>query len=751
VDGTRYVRYPYSDFGAGWVGGFDDWLEGISTPGWHTVRLITDPDNTIAESSENNNVWERQFYWTPSAPYSDDMESGTDDWTASGLWHQVDQSSPYPESHSGLHSWWYGQDGTGNYETGSANYGDLTSPPIYIPSTGYYLRFWYDYESETQGPDWDQRWVQLSVDGGPFNNVLQLYDDPMNWWLQSSAIDLSGYAGHTIQVRFHLDTLDAYYNSYRGWYIDDFDVSATPPPSCGDTHEPNNTPGQATAIAYGQTLSANICPGGDYDWYAFTGTAGDKVIVDIDAQVNGSWLDSYIFLLDSDGTSVRAESDDEIFADVLDSKLGYQLPHDGTYYIKVKAWNHPTVGGTDYFYTIRLLTDDANPSSAEITSPGNDAWLDPNLETITVSASDNESGINRVEFLWHDADWQNSDWIWLGADHDGRDGWSWDFDTSGLVEQRGGAFYIWAFDWAGNWAGAASWNLGIDRTPPTVTASALPMYGNAPFRDFYLFWGGGDNLSSIASYDFQYREGTGGTWTDIMTDTTNTYYHFVGQDGHTYYFRARARDYAGNLSTYAGGDGDAQHTVQICSTPPDTYEADNAYTSAKWITTDGASQTHTIHAEGDQDWVKFSATTGVTYTLATTNTGGHADTVLYLYNTDGSTLIVSNDDYPEMNYASRIDWQPIANGVYYAKVVHWDTYAYGCTTAYGLSITTSRPIPEDVIPDGKVDGADIQAVGFHWRQRSGDPGWDSRFDLDRDGDVDIADVERVAAVWGTRH
>jgi len=68
-------------------------------------------------------------------------------------------------SFSGEHSWWYGQDSTGNYETGSANSGDLTSTPILIPSAGQYLRFMYLYESETYGPDWDQRWVQISVDG----------------------------------------------------------------------------------------------------------------------------------------------------------------------------------------------------------------------------------------------------------------------------------------------------------------------------------------------------------------------------------------------------------------------------------------------------------------------------------------------------------------------------------------------------------------------------------------------------------
>lgn len=688
VDDTRYVRYPFSNWGSGGVGGFDDWMETISTPGWHTVRLITDPDNTIAESDETNNVWESQFYWTPTAPYFDDMESGTNGWTATGLWHQVDFIGP-----DGWRRWWYGQDSTNNYDTGAANSGDLTSPPLYIPSTGYYLRFLYYYETETQGTDWDQRWVQISVDGGPFNNVLQLYDDPMVWWLRSQVIDLSGYAGHTIQVRFHFDTIDDAHNDYRGWYIDNFDISATPPPSCADTHEPNNIPALATDIAYGQTLSADICPGGDYDYYRFTGTAGDRIVVDIDTS-NESWLDSYVFLLDSDGTSVLAENDDEV-SGVRDSHLGYHLPHDGTYYIKVKAWNHPSAGGTEYFYTIHLLVDEINPSTAEITSPGNDAWLDPNMETVAVTATDNESGINRVEFLWHDADWQNSDWIWLGADNDGRDGWSWDFDTSSLPDQQGGAFYIWAFDWVGNWTGAGTWNLGIDRTAPTASTYVSPMYGDAPFQDFHVWWNGDDNLSGIAGYDVQYRDGVNGVWTNLLTGTTDTYYRFVGQNGHTYYFRSRAYDHTGNVGSYSD---EVSHTVQTCAIEADAYEVDNAYTSAHPIETDGLWQMHNFHAEGDQDWVRFIALPGITYTLVTTNTGGHADTVIYLYGSDGNILIDYNDDDPENWPASRLIWQPSTGGLYYIKVKHLDPYAYGCTTGYGLSVTPSQTIYHTYLP-----------------------------------------------------
>jgi PKD repeat protein len=822
IDDERVGHYDFGDVLAGQNWAFFDWWEVIDTPGWHTLESVVDPDGLIKESDETNNTWGRQFYWIPTAPYSDDLENGSDDWTATGLWHLTDAwqvdfyndtsltyhtnqtfkpgqfinddwgyydgpgygvsadefsaryqryvyfdrsgdwvfraqaddgvrlyvdgqkvmdewwdscchditatvtlatgyhlveleyyentrgsyvsvwwdepqtqtatpntPSPAHASDANAHSWWYGQENTGSYDTGAATSGELTSPPVYIPDSGYYLRFWYWYETETQSPYWDQRKVQISVDDGPFYDVLQLYDDPMNYWLQSPAIDLSSYAGHTIQVRFYFNTFDAQYNSYQGWYIDDFEISDTPPPTCGDTHEPNGSPAEATSISYGQSVDADICAGGDYDFYQFTGGQGDKIAVDIDAMSEGSSLDPYAYLLRDDGSTVLAQNDDEITAEVRDSLLGYQLPYTGTYYIKVKAWDHPSAGSSDHFYTLKLLTDDANPSSAEVTTPSTDSWLDPETVTVTVSAVDDESGVHRVEFLWHDADWENAEWVWLGADYDGRDGWTLPFDTSTEIEQRGGAVYVWAFDWLGNWTGAASWNLGIDRTPPSVIPDAYPSYGDAPFRDFWVnWWNSYDNQSGIASYDVQYQDGAAGTWTDLAISTTQVYTLFVGQDDHTYYFRARARDYAGNLSAYSTDE--VSHIVDICETTADDYESDGVISSASWITPDGYSQIHNIHTEEDTDWVKFEAQAGITYTLTTGNTGDHADTVLELYDTDGSTLLAENDDCPGRWPASCLDWQVPGDGTYYVKIYHWDEYAYGCTTEYGLSIISNR-------------------------------------------------------------
>jgi C1A family cysteine protease/putative hemolysin len=124
---------------------------------------------------------------------------------------------------------------------------------------------------------------------------------------------------------------------------------------CNDANEPNDSPATATSISSEQAIEADICPSGDYDFYAFTGNAGAQMVVDIDAESDGSFLDSYVYLLDSDGTTVLAENDDE--DDSFDSYLEYELSHGGTYYIRVRDYGYG--GGPYHTYSIRILADKA--------------------------------------------------------------------------------------------------------------------------------------------------------------------------------------------------------------------------------------------------------------------------------------------------------------------------------------------------------------------------------------------------------
>ncbi|MEW6486517.1 MAG: hypothetical protein AB1578_01205 [Thermodesulfobacteriota bacterium] len=152
--------------------------------------------------------------------FQDNVEGGVGGWTTSGLWQQVTTGSSCREANSGNASWYYGT-GACNFDVGT-NSGSLTSSAFTIPA-GHdvvQLSFWSWYETETTGTSWDRRIVQISVDGGPFENLIQFSGDTMRKWSQKT-LDLTAYAGRSVQIRFFFNTVDSIANNYRGWYVDD--------------------------------------------------------------------------------------------------------------------------------------------------------------------------------------------------------------------------------------------------------------------------------------------------------------------------------------------------------------------------------------------------------------------------------------------------------------------------------------------------------------------------------------------------
>lgn len=123
--------------------------------------------------------------------------------------------------------------------------------------------------------------------------------------------------------------------------------------------------------------------------------------------------------------------------------------------------------------------------------------------------------------------------------------------------------------------------------------------------------------------------------------------------------------------------------VTACVATPDVYESDDTPVTASSIML-GQTQRHNFSGPGDRDWVSFAAQGGVTYTLRTLNLGPSADTYLYVYDTDATTLLASNDD-DGGSLASSIDWTAPATGTYFALVQHWNPNLGGCGTAYDLA------------------------------------------------------------------
>jgi hypothetical protein len=375
-----------------------------------------------------------------------------------------------------------------------------------------------------------------------------LYDDEPNQWLQAT-LDISDYSGQTIQVRFHFASLDDQKNDdFEGWLIDDFEITQSALPTCSDA---DNTPAGANSIEFNQTLSQKICPTGDVDYFKFEGLAGDHIVLDVDTPSNNPVddLDLYLFLVDGDGESILTQHDDEILGIRLDPHLGYRLTRSGTYYVRARLWSHPSHGGEEFTYNLTLNKDNTAPQGIFI-SPTTGSYLQDSQDlTLSVSVSDLESGISHVEFLYHPGDWLTKNWQVIGTDQDGSDGWKITFDTTALSEQKNMAFFANIYDWAGNWMGAGSWDLVLDRTSPVTALDSLePIQQSTAFQ---LQWTGSDNLSGIEYHELQSQIGTG-VWSEILPNPSGTYNSiwFVGQSGRQYNFRMRGLDYAGNQESF---------------------------------------------------------------------------------------------------------------------------------------------------------------------------------------------------------
>lgn len=100
---------------------------------------------------------------------------------------------------------------------------------------------------------------------------------------------------------------------------------------------------------------------------------------------------------------------------------------------------------------------------------------------------------------------------------------------------------------------------------PVSQMSQLPAVSPASFT---VSWSGYDQgPSGLKDFDFQVKDGASGTWTSLMIATTATSDVYTGVGGHTYYFRTRAHDIAGNYESWPP-DYDVFTTVE--SLPPVT-------------------------------------------------------------------------------------------------------------------------------------------------------------------------------------
>jgi hypothetical protein len=620
-------------------------------------------------------------------------------WTPSGLWKRETSIVQGPRGWEDMYFWYGERDSSEvpNYST--AHSGALTSPPIELVSATPYLRFWYYYLTEIKPDDatrsstkyWDQRWVQVSVDNGPFINIFQLSGDPGGEWQQSPYIPIPATAGQVIRLRFYFDTIDgladgqAPDNYYAGWLVDDTRILSSAAASCSDGFEPDNTPRWATILngPYQLVSNARICVS-DVDYYAFSGVSGQRVRIDVDARslLPASPLDSVIELLDSDGSSVLAYNDDE-GSGTLDSNLSYQLPRSGQYFIRVHNY-FLYDGGTSYTYNLSFYLDGTKPQISWLIPDSGD-WINQSALPLSIQAVDGESGVDKVEFFMHNSNWNSLSWTLLGQAGGSNGIYSLVMDPqSDFGPQANMAIFARVTDKAGNTSVSSVWNLRTDYDLPTANLGQLEGVQSA--NTFRLTWGGADITSGLDHFEIQ-RQVDGGAWEDVFASTLLTEHWEVLQPGitsHTYAYRMRSVDKAGNASPYLVKTTIMPDAATLCANAVDELEVDNTFQTAKPLL---FSQRYArsfcnpeANLETDVDWVSVDVEAGEKYWWVTyPQPGSPAAPAITLYGGDEQSPIT-----PQMMHSpalpgstASIFWISNLNGEVKLRIVNADPAIIG--------------------------------------------------------------------------
>jgi len=533
-----------------------------------------------------------------------------------------------------------------------------------------------EYTFETQG---------LS---GSSNNVsdtkLYLYDTDGSTQLSYND---DGGTGYYSLIAYTITTDGTYYVKVTGYtssYTGDYLLTMTSAAPQVDPYEPNNTLATATAIASGDSLvGPMIDPGGDVDLYVFTGTAGYFVSAQTDP-VDGVTMDTKLYLLGSDSTQLAFNDDGgEGFLSWIS---GYELPANGTYYLKATGYSSTTTGS----YNMEL--DLIAPSAYAGVIIVNEIMQNPSA----VSDSYGEY-VELVNLGATDVDVEG--WTLADADYDG---FVIHGDTTGYGYGGGGGTTLIA---AGGYL-----VLGIS-ADQAINGGALVdyEYGSYGNPDAYSLANGSDE---VILYD------ANGSTVDIVEyDNGSTFPDPTGlsMEFHPDSLAAGADNNDGTNWQEAWttfGDGDYGTPGAANSVEPtfilDNYEPnDNSAASAHLAP---GTYNLTLSATEDvYDWFWYPVGAGDTVEVQIAfDTSNDFD--LYIYDQLGSMLDYSLFDNPEV----------VDNVFATDDTLYILAHAYSGAGDYTMTFTVASPPITSPWADGFEDGAagwtivDNDASGYSW-------------------------------------
>jgi len=151
-------------------------------------------------------------------------------WTAEGdLWHIAENGCATDCGALDDEYAYFGKESTCNYNTGARVLGYLISSALPVDPCIEKIAVSFDYFCEVEaasGDAYDRAYIQVRWDGGTWETYWLLHDSNDPGPICGSA---TGWVpvpdgATSMQIRFSFDSVDAYFNSFRGWAVDNISI-----------------------------------------------------------------------------------------------------------------------------------------------------------------------------------------------------------------------------------------------------------------------------------------------------------------------------------------------------------------------------------------------------------------------------------------------------------------------------------------------------------------------------------------------
>ncbi len=228
-----------------------DLTYGYYQRGVHQVNVNITNYGNVNQTATLENTYQKA-----DTLFYDNVE-GQSSWQNLGLqgqaqFHIVQPNSPHSDYHSSSHSWWFGDENTGNYADGSVNV-LVTKVNLTNLSTAL-LKFWQKYDIANDGRDFSCVVYNETMVNNPQQATYYILGDTITGssqgWIEST-YDLTDFCGREILIGFGIVTaVGGNPTVDKGWYVDDIGIS-TPNASSADTHViacPEVAPGEEAVV-----------------------------------------------------------------------------------------------------------------------------------------------------------------------------------------------------------------------------------------------------------------------------------------------------------------------------------------------------------------------------------------------------------------------------------------------------------------------------------------------------------------------